>query len=166
MASNTQSPMNSDTTSITDEDEFIARELLRKVAEGTSHSQSGSPIHSASSRTGFDDAESPSGVGDGYTNSQSRSDRDIIDAGHTYKVSAPNKAFTFAVTTGMTDSQKWWLAFVFAVLALIVFSPVLFAVTNSVTRGYMPTTSMGGNTWFGVILHSIVFFLLARLILW
>lgn len=63
----------------------------------------------------------------------------------------------------LTNSQKWWISVAVGLLAALIFSPFVFGVTNSI---FGHTYNCGGATPWGIILHTIVFILLLRLIMW
>lgn len=67
-----------------------------------------------------------------------------------------------------TEGQKWWAAVIFGFVFGLVASPALYHVTSKITTtaGYNPTMSGPGPSTFGLFLHSIIFILMIRLILW
>jgi hypothetical protein len=71
----------------------------------------------------------------------------------------------------LSNSQKWLGALVAGLLFLILSSGIVYQLTNKIfTSIFGPkaatVTVAGAPTVFGLILHTIVFILLLRLILW
>ncbi len=71
----------------------------------------------------------------------------------------------------LSNSQKWLGALVAGLLFLILSSGIVYQLTNKIfTSIFGPkaatVTIAGAPTVFGLILHTIVFILLLRLILW
>ena len=68
---------------------------------------------------------------------------------------------------GPTPAQKWIAASVLGLLFGIVSSPVAYSLTDAVTsRAGVRTSKGGGPTLPGLILHSVVFALIVRILLW
>lgn len=67
-----------------------------------------------------------------------------------------------------TSNQKWWAAILLGFLFALVSSPLAYLGTNYFFThlGGANTTSCSGSTLFGLFIHTIVFILLIRLILW
>ena len=73
---------------------------------------------------------------------------------------------TINVRVEWTNSQKWLRAVILGILFAILAAPFMYNITNSLfSRLGLYTTNGGGATPFGLILHAIVFTLLARLVL-
>jgi hypothetical protein len=71
----------------------------------------------------------------------------------------------------LTNQQKWLGALVAGLLFLILSSGIVYQLTNKLfTAIFGPKaatiTAGGAPTVFGLILHTVVFVLLLRLILW
>jgi hypothetical protein len=70
----------------------------------------------------------------------------------------------------LTNGQKWLAALIAAVLFAIISSSVVYQLTNSLmTSVFGPkaaTWGANGPTMFGLLLHSVVFLLVVRLLLW
>lgn len=66
--------------------------------------------------------------------------------------------------TQPTGGQKWWAAVLLGLVFAIVSSPVAYQLTDKIPR--LTTTSRYGPTLQGLLLHTAVFILLVRLILW
>jgi len=74
----------------------------------------------------------------------------------------PEKKPTF------TSSQKWWYAFVMALLFLIFSSVILYSLTSSISTALgLPViyASPGGPTFYGLVIHTLLFFFLVRIIM-
>ena len=67
----------------------------------------------------------------------------------------------------LTNSQKWWLAILFGTLFAIFSSNFVYRITNEITcSGGLPGTyGDGGHTGFGILLHTVIFIFLTRLVL-
>lgn len=76
-----------------------------------------------------------------------------------------------ALTNGptLTNEDKWWISFLFGLVAFVVFSAPTFGFTNMLFGSKCVRWSTWGGgmgaTFFGLFLHAIVFMLLARLLL-
>jgi hypothetical protein len=71
-------------------------------------------------------------------------------------------------TKGYTSGDKWVLSIILALLASLIFSPFLFSITNAVFMwafGVRLATISGLPNLLGLIIHTIVVFLLFRVIL-
>jgi hypothetical protein len=77
----------------------------------------------------------------------------------------------FDVSNPLTNGQKWVLALFFGLLFLIIASPIAFYISNSVAvevgvpRMYNFPSDIG-PTMIGVIIQSIIFAIVIRLLLW
>lgn len=68
-----------------------------------------------------------------------------------------------------TSSMKWWAAFLYAILALLVFNALAYNLTNAlITAIGLPSIlkAPGVPNAAGLILHVIIYFFLVRLIMW
>ena len=67
-----------------------------------------------------------------------------------------------------TSGQKWWAAVLLGFVFAIISSPAAYYITSSVTLalGGIPLTLGPGPTVPGLILHTILYILIVRLILW
>ncbi len=66
-----------------------------------------------------------------------------------------------------TNWQKWLSAILIGLLFILIASPFAFGVTGGLftSLGTGPLTRGGGPTWLGLIIHGIVFTLIARLLM-
>lgn len=66
-----------------------------------------------------------------------------------------------------TNSEKWWAALVLGLLFALLSCSFLYGVTDTVTKSFgAPTWKDGaGPTLLGLLLHTIIFILLARILL-
>ena len=62
----------------------------------------------------------------------------------------------------LSNAQKWWVSIATGLLFALISSPFMYQVTNSI---FGKTTTQGGPTLWGLILHTIVFTLLVRLLM-
>lgn len=66
-----------------------------------------------------------------------------------------------------SSSRKWVLSFIAGILFALISSPVVYELINSISLAlkgplvFLPV----GPTWFGILINSIIFLLLFRLIL-
>lgn len=67
-----------------------------------------------------------------------------------------------------TSGQKWWASVLLGFVFAIISSPSLYGLTNmsSNALGGPKTNQKSGATLFGLILHTIIFILIVRIILW
>jgi hypothetical protein len=76
------------------------------------------------------------------------------------------------ICTAPTSGQKWWAAIVLGLVFAIVSSPPAYAVTSAITTavGAMPlytfTDTYPGQTILALIIHTIIFIIIVRLLLW
>ena len=70
-------------------------------------------------------------------------------------------------STQLTNSQKWIFSFVASLVFFVVASPVLYGFTNTLTTGIglCRTYNPGGANIFGLLIHTVVYMLLIRLLL-
>lgn len=66
-----------------------------------------------------------------------------------------------------SEKNKWLLSLLLAALFIIVACPLTFRLTGFLTKSIGLTTSSdkGCPNWIGLLIHSVVFFLLARALL-
>lgn len=66
-----------------------------------------------------------------------------------------------------TNWQKWVSAILIGLLFALIASPFVFRLTNNLftSLGTGPLTTGGGPTWLGLIIHAIIFTLIARLLM-
>jgi hypothetical protein len=69
--------------------------------------------------------------------------------------------------TFATSGQKWWAAIILGFVFAFVSSIFFYSITNGIATslGGLPTMC-GGPTLIGLILHTVIFILVVRLILW
>lgn len=67
-----------------------------------------------------------------------------------------------------TNSQKWWAAIVIGFVFALISSPAAYFVTSTVTTslGGAPLVFGPGPNLVGLLVHTIIFILIVRLILW
>lgn len=71
----------------------------------------------------------------------------------------------------ISNSKKWLISIMSGLVALLVFSPFLFSMTNLVTTrlgklSFAACSPSGRPTFPSIILHSVVFALVTRLLMW
>lgn len=71
-------------------------------------------------------------------------------------------------TTQPTSAQKWWASILFGFIFALLSSPLTYYGTNFFFThlGGAKTTVGPGPTIMGLMIHTIVFILIIRLILW
>lgn len=133
-----------------------------------------SPTNNISSKSSKNTASSKSDSGSNISNS-SKSDslndtttknQDVIEDTPTDPVlvyEAPTNSTTEQISSG----QKWWAAILLGIIFLIVSSPLAYLGSSSlsVSLGGMPLAN-GGPNIPGLLLHTAIFILIVRLILW
>ena len=69
-------------------------------------------------------------------------------------------------TVKMSAGTKWLVSAIAALLFLIISAPLTYKLTDKVTNlmGFN-TTDGGGASIYGLLIHTVVFFLVLRLIL-
>lgn len=67
-----------------------------------------------------------------------------------------------------TSEQKWWAAIVIGFIFAIISSPLAYYATSKLTTtlGGLPLTDGPGPTLVGLLVHTIIFVLIIRLIMW
>lgn len=77
-----------------------------------------------------------------------------------------NNNLNLNIRTNASNSQKWIAAIVAGLLFLLLSSPIAYQFTNALFGAIGLNTTDGGRpTWGGLIIHSIIFVLLIRLIM-
>lgn len=68
---------------------------------------------------------------------------------------------------GVSNTDKWIISAIIAVIFIILASPFTFKITNWIFSYInLPTiTKEGKPTFFGLIIHGIIFFLVIRLLM-
>lgn len=69
--------------------------------------------------------------------------------------------------SGVTSLDKWIIAVLIGLLFLALANPFTFRLTNMIfgRLGFPTITNKGTYTLFGVILHTIIFIIIVRLIM-
>lgn len=64
-------------------------------------------------------------------------------------------------------TTSWMPFIIIGVLSFIIFSPLVFGITNAILGGLgLSTTSYAGApTWLGVALHAVIFTVILKLLL-
>jgi len=70
--------------------------------------------------------------------------------------------------TQPTSGQKWWAAVLLGFIFALISSPVAYNITSSVTSAMAGITLMEGPgpNFIGLVIHTIIFIIIIRLILW
>ena len=74
--------------------------------------------------------------------------------------------------TAPTSGQKWWAAIILGVLFALLSSPPAYAITSAVSTslGGMPlytfTDTYPGQTLLALFIHTLIFILIVRILLW
>lgn len=66
-----------------------------------------------------------------------------------------------------TNVQKWIISIITGIIAVLIFSPLILQLTNTISqrlRGPVLTTP-GGVTGWGLLVHFIVFVLIVRVLM-
>jgi hypothetical protein len=67
-----------------------------------------------------------------------------------------------------TNSEKWWAAILVGILFALFSSNLMYGITDSFLSGMNLNTftgNCGGPTIFGLILHTIIFTLIIRILM-
>jgi hypothetical protein len=67
-----------------------------------------------------------------------------------------------------TNSEKWWAAITLGVLFALFSSGILYSITNSIISSPGINTwsgDCGGPTVFGLLLHTIIFTIVVRILM-
>jgi hypothetical protein len=77
------------------------------------------------------------------------------------------KTLTILNNSDKTKSHKWYLAIILGILFLVLSSPIVYSFTNRLFNNMgLPTVNDNGvPTLFGIILHTLVFILIACIFL-
>lgn len=66
-----------------------------------------------------------------------------------------------------TSKDKWIISVISALLFLLIASPFMYMLTNRLTNSFGMITSIGGcPNIAGLIIHTLVFLLIVRLLMW
>jgi hypothetical protein len=67
-----------------------------------------------------------------------------------------------------TSGQKWWASIVLGFIFALVSSPAAYYATSKITMslGGASLTNGPGPTYAGLLLHTIIFIIIIRVILW
>jgi len=70
--------------------------------------------------------------------------------------------------TQPTSSQKWWAAVVLGFIFALISSPAAYYVSSTITTslGGISTIDGTGPNFVGLVIHTIIFILIVRIILW
>ena len=71
-------------------------------------------------------------------------------------------------TTKPTSGQKWWAAVICGFVFALISSPAAYYATSMVSTslGGIPLAYSPGPNFFGLLIHTLIFILLIRIILW
>ena len=71
-------------------------------------------------------------------------------------------------TTQPTSGQKWWAAVLLGFIFAIISSPAAYMITSKATTslGGAALTEGSGPTFAGLLIHTIIFIIIVRIILW
>ena len=73
----------------------------------------------------------------------------------------------FGTSNISTNTQKWIISIITGIIAVLIFSPLILQLTNTISqriRGPVLTTA-GGVTGWGLLVHFIVFVLIVRVLM-
>lgn len=72
------------------------------------------------------------------------------------------------ICTSPTNTQKWWAAVLVGFIYALISSPTAFYMTSTVTTslGGLATTEGQGATFSGLLIHTLIFIVIIRIILW
>jgi hypothetical protein len=67
-----------------------------------------------------------------------------------------------------TSGQKWWAAVLLGLIFLVLSSPSFYTLSNGLARTIGGPFTLGerGPTLWGLLVHTLLFVLVVRLILW
>lgn len=83
--------------------------------------------------------------------------------------SAKQNNQVFAANNTWSETDKWWIAIFLGLLFAIFASPLLFGLTNIFIGGALSTVPLYeplGATIFGLVVHTIIFIFVIRILLW
>ena len=68
----------------------------------------------------------------------------------------------------VTSGQKWWAAVLLGFIFFLISSPVAYNITSQVTLNTIGVPLMYGTgpTLAGLLIHTVIFVLIVRVILW
>jgi hypothetical protein len=71
-------------------------------------------------------------------------------------------------TNSPTSGQKWWISILLGIVFALLCNPIAYAITNLMTTGLggLPTIVGLGPTIAGVLIHTLLFVLVVRIIIW
>lgn len=74
----------------------------------------------------------------------------------------------FSTAGGISSGQKWIAAIILGLLFALISSNFVYRLTNTLftSIGVSPLYVAGGPTLLGLLIHTIVFILIVRLIMW
>src|SRR5690554_5922392 len=69
--------------------------------------------------------------------------------------------------TPPTSGQKWWASFLLGIIFALVSSPLAYYATSKITTslGGIPMSDGKGPNFAGLLLHTIIFIIIIRIIL-
>jgi hypothetical protein len=72
------------------------------------------------------------------------------------------------IITSPTSGQKWWAAIILGIVFALISSPVAYSITSQVTESLSGVSSMHGKgpNLMGLIIHTIIFVIIVRIVLW
>jgi hypothetical protein len=70
--------------------------------------------------------------------------------------------------TPPTSGHKWWASVILGLIFALISCPPAYQITSAVTNNVAGVNTMMGSgpTLLGLIIHTIIFILIIRLILW
>lgn len=70
--------------------------------------------------------------------------------------------------TEPTSGQKWWAAVLLGLIFALISSPAAYYITSSVTTslGGIPLMYGAGPNFAGLVVHTLIFIVIVRVILW
>lgn len=70
--------------------------------------------------------------------------------------------------TQPTSGQKWWAAVLLGFLFAIISSPAAYYVTSNITTSLGGVSLMDGSgpNFVGLLIHTLIFIIIVRIILW
>lgn len=72
------------------------------------------------------------------------------------------------VCTPPTNAHKWWASVLLGFVFALVSSPAAYYISSKVTTslGGLATTEGPGPNFVGLLIHTLIFILIVRIILW
>lgn len=70
--------------------------------------------------------------------------------------------------TKPTNGQKWWAAIILGFIFALISSPAAYSITSKATTTFTKYNLMDGNgpNFIGLLIHTIIFIIIMRIILW